>query len=228
MVSHEYKCIFIHLPKTGGEAIISLFDKHDNNISKHATALQIRDYLGEDTWNEYFKFTIVRNPYDQVISMYSHLRKTKYQKDIILKKYGKTILNPTIACRTALKYKFPKYCDIVFNKRQKQEEEYRIEWPVYHFAPFIDWISDEKGNIIVDYVGRFENFENEIDFIFNKLNRPKIEIPQKNKSKHNHYSTYYSNKAINIIKQHYIKDIQHFNYFFEDKRSFFQKIKNKF
>jgi hypothetical protein len=36
----------------------------------HMPAAQIREYLGEEVWNEFFKFCVIRNPYDKLRSMY--------------------------------------------------------------------------------------------------------------------------------------------------------------
>ena len=36
----------------------------------HMPAARIRDYLGADVWDEFFKFCVVRNPYDKLTSMY--------------------------------------------------------------------------------------------------------------------------------------------------------------
>lgn len=36
----------------------------------HMPAARIRDYLGRDVWNQFFKFCVVRNPFDKLVSMY--------------------------------------------------------------------------------------------------------------------------------------------------------------
>nr|WP_321452382.1 sulfotransferase family 2 domain-containing protein [uncultured Carboxylicivirga sp.] len=229
MISHKYKCIFIHLPKTGGESITSFFDDNDRNIAKHANALQIREYVGEKIWNEYFKFTIVRNPYEQAVSMYSHLRKPLYQKNEIYKKYGKTILNPILACKVALRKNFPSYCKKIYKRDYKYIEKDR-QWNINYFSPYLDWITDSDGNIIIDYIGRFENLTEEINHIFKVINKDHQTIPVHNKSNHTHYSTYYNQDARKIINQHYNKDIKYFSYTFDDQshgkkeNSFFNKF----
>ncbi|TBV25490.1 hypothetical protein DMZ43_11120 [Meridianimaribacter sp. CL38] len=228
MVSHKYKCIFIHIPKTGGETVISLIDDSDKSIPKHANAAQIRDYLGEDKWNEYYKFSIVRNPFDLAISMYSHLRKPLYEKENIIKKYGKSLLNPVNACETACNYSFSKYCEIVFDQAQIQEEESKKDWPVFHFKPQYDWLIDYQSSLIIDNIILFENYDLGLKGVMEDLGISKnTVIPKKNKSKHMHYSKYYTKKSYEIVQKHYSKDIEKFNYTFENKKSFLDEIKLK-
>jgi hypothetical protein len=70
MISHKHKCIFIHIPKTGGTSIENFFqNKEENPRSKHKTA-QNYALKNRRAWNKYFKFTVVRNPWDWMVSWY--------------------------------------------------------------------------------------------------------------------------------------------------------------
>ena len=84
---HEHDLLFVHIPKTGGTSIEKKFDlepsyyncyRHDellfpakNTIfsQQHYTPDIIKD-LYESWFNNYKKFTIVRNPYSRSISEY--------------------------------------------------------------------------------------------------------------------------------------------------------------
>ena len=37
---------------------------------EHSSAYQIRKIVGEPLWNQYFTFTIVRNPFDRILSRF--------------------------------------------------------------------------------------------------------------------------------------------------------------
>jgi len=63
------KIIFIHPPRCSGTSIEASFNWH-NEREKHLKASAIRQKLEKDKWESSFKFSIVRNPFDRVISMY--------------------------------------------------------------------------------------------------------------------------------------------------------------
>ena len=71
MISHKHKCIFIHISRTGGSTIERLLQGEDrwnrDPYSKHITTARAKKLYSE-WWDDYFKFTFVRNPYDRVLS----------------------------------------------------------------------------------------------------------------------------------------------------------------
>lgn len=71
MIDHKNKCIFIHIPRTGGTSIEGAFDiemNYNNYAEKHLSASETRKLIGVGTWNNYYKFAIVRNPYSRLVS----------------------------------------------------------------------------------------------------------------------------------------------------------------
>ena len=76
MIIQEHKAIFIHIPKNAGTSIETLFTNKSFRIQpyKHANIHEIKKKFPE-IYNSYRKFTIIRNPYDKMVSWYFYLKK---------------------------------------------------------------------------------------------------------------------------------------------------------
>ena len=82
-------------------------------------------------------------------------------------------------------------------------------------ASQLKWISDEKGKILVDFIGKFENLETDFNLICEKLNLT-AKLPHLNSTTHDHYSKYYTSKSRNIIEDWFKDDIIMFDYKFQN------------
>ena len=78
MIDHHRKLIFIHIARTGGSSVEAALVGKDwwyvDSATKHISARQARQLYGEDVWNSYTKFSIVRNPWDRIISIWATTR----------------------------------------------------------------------------------------------------------------------------------------------------------
>ena len=71
MISHKYRCIFIHIPRCAGTSIETWLCNEDwwnvEPHSKHLIASQAKR-LYANWWDQYFKFAVVRHPLDRMRS----------------------------------------------------------------------------------------------------------------------------------------------------------------
>ena len=91
-VSHGHRVIFVHIPRTAGSSIekaLNIFGEENdgkntycpeklyglsgNIYLQHLTIFEIRDTIRKrvfecHTFDEYFKFTFIRNPFDRMFS----------------------------------------------------------------------------------------------------------------------------------------------------------------
>jgi len=178
--------IFIHINKTGGTSI----EKALRLPLQHKTALNKKKYLGENLWKKKFSFAFVRNPWDKVVSHYTYRLRTN-QMDILEKKVD-----------------FYNWVRLTYLEKDKKYYD-----NPKMFMPQLDWISDENGKILVNYVGKFENFESDFNEICSHINIF-VSLPHLKKSNRTHYKDYYNSETAEIVGEFFKDDIQYFNYQF--------------
>ncbi len=198
--------IFIHIPKTGGSSIA-----HSLNIKKssHATALEARKKLYWWQYRRSFKFALVRNPWDRFLSLYNYARMPE------------NLYHSAINPEKSLYGKHQDY-DLLKNASLEDCARYLMEGKLKHsniwnhWQPQVNWLLNKHGKIDLDYIGRFEDIQNEINYIFKKL-KIHATIQHLNASRPINQKSYkeaFTEKSKEIIFNFYQKDIQLFNYQF--------------
>ena len=79
----------------------------------------------------------------------------------------------------------------------------------------INQVTDTEGNIMVDFVGKYENIEEDFAFVCRKLNTPFNGLPHRNRMNARHYSEYYTEETKRIIAERFKDDIAIFDYEFD-------------
>jgi hypothetical protein len=80
IVSKEKKVLYLHIAKTGGSSIVRLLQNNgmDDRVlsDKHGSYEDKVEYFSDVAahWDEYYKFTFVRNKLDLMISLYNYDR----------------------------------------------------------------------------------------------------------------------------------------------------------
>lgn len=186
MISHNKKFIFIHIPKTGGTSYAYSLYKYCEKIIKHQFVSEIINEAKPDI--NYFKFTIIRNPWEREISRYF------YQKQ--------TPENPYYTEAKNLSFKEWLYKRITDKK-----------YLAFYGAPQINWLVDKNDELLVDFIARKERIQKDWAVISDTLNI-NDKLPWLNKSKHGHYTEHYDDETDEIISSVYKKDIDFFDYKF--------------
>ncbi len=78
----------------------------------------------------------------------------------------------------------------------------------------IDYLSDHRGNILVDFIGRFELLQESFNKVTHHVMGRSIELPHVNASDHPHYTTFYSPQLAQRVAMLFEKDIKAFGYSF--------------
>jgi len=209
MINDENKFIFVHIPKTGGGSIKkTLASSVNGQINLGHNPLE--HYVRHNTFGflddgDYFKFSFVRNPWDMTVSMYHYLWESDHRWPIRWRKRNK------------------RFSKLSFSEWLKNET---FKSPVIRstdvdkrygaFGSLLDWV--EYGDHKLDFIGKFENLQEDFNIVCDKIGISRQQLPHKNKSKHKHYSEYYNEETREIVGKKYAKDIAHFGYKFEGQK----------
>ena len=95
MIIDTHKAIFIHIPKNAGTSIETYFANSSFRIqpNKHADIYEIKRKF-KNSYKNYRKFTIIRNPYDKMVSWYFYLKRNLNSNTEVLD-FNDWILDPT-------------------------------------------------------------------------------------------------------------------------------------
>lgn len=193
MISHKHKCIFLHIPKSGGLSLNNALSKKIHVEKEFKTGhRRYEDYINHFGKNilTYYSFTFVRNPWDRLVSSFHYLKNggigNRYDINA-----GKILKN----------YKFGSFVKDFTNKK----------FPFIHFIEQMFFI-DQPNQI--NFIGRFENLQQDFDTICGKIGIPQQQLPHTNKSKHKHYTEYYDEDTRKIVAEKYERDIELFGYKF--------------
>ena len=208
MIDHENEVIFIHIPRTGGSSIERALIGQDfwkiDRRNKHATCHSAKEEYAE-YWDDYYKFSFVRNPWDRHVSMLKH-EKYFYGRSVT---FGEGVLDIGKLGHYTSKYGQPPNT-IEFDYRFV-EREYFEKFDMIPQAIFTNYIGSE-----MDFIGRFENLQSDFDSITEELGIGGRELPHAGaSSKRTHYADYYDDETREYIGEMYKNVIDMFNYKFD-------------
>jgi len=195
VVCESHNFVYLKPPRTAGTSIYRLKMAKElklETINKQDNKIKFRDWLDGLTlkkWNNYFKFSASRNPWDRMVSAFMYLRQFR-------------LIEPKDHVR-----EFRKFINNI---------DYWWEIPSIkrHCMPCIKY-THWKGNQVADFIIKFENLKEDIECLFKKLNLPLGKLPHHNSTKHNHYSVYYDKKTEDTVREIYSEDIKEYGYYFQ-------------
>jgi hypothetical protein len=204
IISHAHRFVFFAVPKTATHTIREalrahkaaddweqqvLFGQQFLPIPElaaighgHISVRQLRGHLPPDTWNDYFKFAFVRNPFDRFVSICFFLNRQHPGFEKNARSFMKRALNAPRFRRRIL------------------------------VRPQTELLTDDDGELAVDFVGRYEALQPSYDSIMKKVGLATTDLEWKNKSTHAGYDVYYDDELREQVAEFYRDDLRMFGY----------------
>lgn len=158
----------------------------------HLPAIALRELVGRREWERLFTFAFVRNPWDAVVSAYHFdLRELRLPHlDAVDPEFARAM----------------RYCTTF--------DRFVRLYPIVEPFDMTSMIADERGEPIVNFVGRFENAAEDFRAICERLGLPGAELPWENRTDHGQYRDYYTAETRELVGRYFARDIARFGYRF--------------
>jgi hypothetical protein len=214
LINDDLKIIFIHIPKSGGTSVRRLLEnipgtRRISGLYTHCSALDIRDYIGEAVFESYFRFSLVRHPYDRLTSFYNFALSRALER-IEARKHGRSVKNG-ISEKTDI--------DTVREMTSVSPANWitEVEFNSHIFGqdvkrkPQVDWISDADGRSLVTTVYKIEEPNAFVNDFATRFAITNVELPHLNQS--NRLFAQRDNELIQqFIYKYHREDLQRFGY----------------
>jgi hypothetical protein len=216
-ISHVHRTIFVHIPKTAGTSVEAVLGMHGEKTDigvkpyvnqevdrehlygqdlQHMTAADLKQVLQHDgTFDRYFKFSIVRNPWDRLVSVFAWTNQ----------KWAKGIELSDAEFEAAVRQ-----LHALFITARAARQPPRVGphwWPQVHF------LVDRDRKPLLDFIARHENLAVDWMRIREKIGI-QADLPLRMRSHHRPYQSYYNATTRDMVAEIYADDIAALSYTF--------------
>lgn len=220
IVNHKYKFLFVHIHKTAGSSIRNSLLRYVPESYFLGYDHSFIDVIPDPSiYKDYFKFCIVRNPYERLVSWYYSILNLRANNTLKTYITNNSINFSTFLDCTDIVYEtqhYSRYNKVIINN-PLLENAPNLPYPKSLSFNQLDYISRDQ-QLAVDYIGRFENLNLSWKHICDTLN---IDVPLSNdkvgnwrKEACSTYRDFYRSEDIIKAQKLYHKDINYFNYDF--------------
>ena len=214
IISPGRKFIFVHIPKTGGTSMAVALEQRamaddiligdtpkakrrckrldklraKGRLWKHSTLADIDGVLSATELEPYFIFTLVRNPWDRLVSYYSWLRAQSFDHPVV-----------ALAKRSDF---------ATFLRDPAMQTSFRT-------GPFASYVKDAEDNNRADLFIRLEHFDEDVIPLEHQLGFSLRPLPHENPSARTaEYRRHYSDEMAELVARFCAADISRFGYRF--------------
>jgi hypothetical protein len=164
-------------------------------LPRHAKAIAAKELLPKELFDSLFKFAFVRNPWDLQVSSFHHIRRERPQY-------------------------LGGYEDFEGFLRWKLDPERPYQ---YHVDTSMglqsDYLIDLHGNVVVDFIGRYERLEDDFAEACRRMGIPEPALPHRRRAadRRRDYRGYYTPQSAELVAEHFRRDIELLGYHFDPR-----------
>lgn len=207
LFSEEHNFLYVHVSKTGGsnmeralrpfshqpdltpiDKVLSTlrfhWDYRRYRFKQHDSAAVAARVLPPEVFAQCFKFALVRNPWDWMVSLYLFLKRKESHR------HHERVKGMS----------FAEYVDFEIQRDKRHQHRF---------------VMDNRGKLLVDYLGRFEALEASFDHVCEKLNIPRPQLERISVFKRPPYQDLYDDALKDKVARHWRTDISAFGYEYE-------------
>ena len=155
-----------------------------HNLVKHNAVSLVMKQKG---FEEAWKWIFVRNPWDRAVSSYFYVVKLSEYRGWPVPTFKDYLKTP--------------FSDMTYLARIHS-------WPLYRH------VFKSKNFFAIDFIGRYENLQNDFDYVCKHLGVSKCKLCHRKKGNHEHYTEYYDDECIELVANKFAVDIKRFGYTF--------------
>ncbi len=176
--------IFYRIPKNASTSVTKMLLE----ISEMKCYTQKQFKKIKDNYKNFKSFSIVRNPYDRLVSVYEDKIKSPCEPGVVTTNFNFYENMP-----------FKKFVKIVCSKKDRNlDRHFRSQ---YFFLKDLD----------VDKIIRFENLNEDLRKSLGEI-ISKLNLPHERKTKRKKYKDYYDEETKKLVQKKYRKDFELFGY----------------
>lgn len=157
---------------------------HTLVLRQHEPILTARRCMPADLFSRYLKFAFVRNPWDRLVSEYEFLRRKA--------DHGRHR-------RVAAMHDFGQFVRFQIPRQDAYQ---------------LNLLVDERGEICLDLIGRFESLEEDFAEACRRIGVEVEPLPHLNPSERGDYRGYYTPELAELVARHWAAEIAAFGYRF--------------
>ena len=217
LLSLKYNFLFVHIAKTGGTSVrdslrplrlrdpwypvqflcsrLSALSGHRLGIKfpRHSKIIAAKEMLPAETFDTLFKFVFVRNPWDLQVSSFHHIRRERPH-----------LLGPHQDFEAFLRHKLD----------PDRPYQYHLDTSIELQS---DYVIDLHGNVIVDFVGRYERLEEDFAEACRRIEIPAPPLPHRRRAtdRQRDYRGYYTPETRALVAERFRPDVEMFGYRFD-------------